>query len=233
MILTSANDFYNNCLDIYIKNETLSEETTVDDNYTTLGLNIKYKYNNSHVNNCFNFSLFENNIKWNKLSTGFIKTDVYTNNLKIDIVLNNIMFIDFVYILEKVIKTMLLRNKCFNKYKIIMKKTIAEKEDKCYFNNIKFYYFKKELKTIVYIKKKVDNNIENVLLTNEEINNCYINQGFYINPVISLKSLFIKKKGKQLFVYPQFFVNKVILYTKYKEKQLLENNCNINEEGYI
>jgi hypothetical protein len=233
-ILTSANDFQNNCLDIYINDETLVEETTVNDNYTNLGLNIKYKYNSGSINNCFNITLFENNLKWNELSTGFIKTDVYTNNLKMDIVLNNIIFIDFIYILEKVLKTMLLRNKCFNKYKIIMKKTIVEKEDKCYFNNVKFNYFKKKLKTTVYVKKNINGSIENVLLTNEELNNCYINQGFYINPVISLKSLFIKKEGKQLFVYPQYFINKLILYTKYKEKQVLEeNNCNINEEGYI
>lgn len=231
--ITNVNDFHNNCLNIYINNEILSEKTTVSDNYKSLGLNIKYKYNNGLINNCFNFNLFENNIKWNELSTGFIKTDVYSNNLKLDIVLNNIIFIDFIYILEKVLKTILLRNICFNKYKIIIKETIVEKENKCYFNNVKFNYFKKELKTIVYIKKKVNNNIETVLLTDDELNNCYINKGFYINPVISLKSLFIKKEGKQLFVYPQFFLDKVILYNKYKEKQMLEeDNCNIDEEGY-
>ena len=230
--ITNANDFHNNCLDIYVKNEILSEETIVDDKYSTLGLNIKYKYNSGNINNCFNFTLFENNIKWDQLSTGFIKTDVYSNNLKMDIVLKKQIFIDFIYILEKVLKTMLLRNNCFNKYKIIVKKTIVEKEDNCYFNNIKFNYFKKELKTVVCIKKNVDGNIKSVLLTNEELNNCFLDQGFYINPVISLKSLFIKKEGKQLFVYPQFFIDKVILYTKYKEKQVLEENNCINEEGY-
>lgn len=180
--------FHNNCLDIYINNEMVLENTSVNDNYTTLGLNIKYKYNNSSINNSFNFNLFENNIKWDQLSTGFIKTDIYSNNLKMDIVLKKQIFVDFIYI-RKVLKPILLRNNCFNKYKIIIKKTIVEKE----------------LKTVVCIKKNVNGNIENVLLTNDELNNYYINKGFYINPVISLKSLFIKKEGGQLFVYTQFF----------------------------
>lgn len=230
--IINANDFHNNCLYIYINNEIVLEDTTVNDNYTTLGLSIKYKYNNSSINNSFNFNLFENNTKWDQLSTGFIKKDVYSNNLKMDIVLKKQIFVEFIYILENVLKTILLRNNCFNKYKIIIKKTIVEKENKCYFNNIKFNYFKKELKTVVCIKKNVNGNIENVLLTNDELNNYYINKGFYINPVISLKSLFIKKEGGQLFVYPQFFIDKVILYTKYKEKHVLEEDNCINEEGY-
>lgn len=79
--ITNANDFYNHCLKIYVNNEHLLEETIVNFLNNNLGLNIKYKYNNEYINS-FNFTLFENNLKWNKLSTGFIKTDVYTNNLK-------------------------------------------------------------------------------------------------------------------------------------------------------
>lgn len=39
---------------------------------------------------------------------------------------------------------MLSRNKYLNNYKIIIKKTIVEKEDNFYFNNIKFNYFRKD-----------------------------------------------------------------------------------------
>lgn len=141
--ITEANDFYNHCLKIYINDEQLLEKTFVNDNYKSLGLNIKYKYNNDYINS-FNFTLFENNFKWNQLSTGFIKTDMYTNNFKIDIVLNKNIFIDFINILEITLKTILLKNKCFNKYNIFIKKTIIEKDEKCYFNNIKFNYYKKD-----------------------------------------------------------------------------------------
>lgn len=151
--ITNANDFYNHCLKIYVNNEHLLEETIVNFLNNNLGLNIKYKYNNEYINS-FNFTLFENNLKWNKLSTGFIKTDVYTNNLKIDIILNKNIFIDFINILEITLKTMLSRNKYLNNYEIIIKKTIVEKEDNFYFNNIKFNYFRKDnhknLSTKVY-----------------------------------------------------------------------------------
>lgn len=49
---------------------------------------------------------------------------------------------------------MLSRNKYLNNYEIIIKKTIVEKEDNFYFNNIKFNYFRKDnhknLSTKVY-----------------------------------------------------------------------------------
>lgn len=59
----------------------------------SFGLQIKYKYDNEY--------------KWNKLSTGVIKTDIFTNNLKMDIILNENILIDFIHILE---------NKTLNKY---------------------------------------------------------------------------------------------------------------------
>ncbi len=238
--ITNANDFYNHCLKIYVNNEHLLEETIVNFLNNNLGLNIKYKYNNEYINS-FNFTLFENNLKWNKLSTGFIKTDVYTNNLKIDIILNKNIFIDFINILEITLKTMLSRNKYLNNYEIIIKKTIVEKEDNFYFNNIKFNYFRKDnhknLSTKVYIKKKENDKIETALLTDEEINNCYINKGFYILPIVSLKSLFIKKQNKKLNIYPRFFLNTVTLYNKYNNKKMSINNdlyekSNIDEQGY-
>lgn len=68
--------------------------------------------------NGLNFTLFENNLKWNKLSTGVIKTDIFTNNLKMDIILNENILIDFIHILE---------NKTLNKYIINIKETIVKK----------------------------------------------------------------------------------------------------------
>lgn len=44
MTLTNANDFYNNCLNIYVNNEILSDQILFNDNNKSLGLNIKYKY---------------------------------------------------------------------------------------------------------------------------------------------------------------------------------------------
>jgi hypothetical protein len=232
--ITNANDFYNNCLDIYINNELLLEKTIIDDNYESLGLIVKY--NNGSINN-LNFTLFENNKKWNELSIGFIKTNVYSNKLKLDINLNKIIFIDYIYILENHLKTILSKNKCFSKYKIIIKKTIIEKDDKYYFNNIKFNYFKKketiDLITKVYIKKVINGNVESILLSNDELNNYYINKGFYISPVISLTSLFVKKEKEHLFIYPQYFLNNITLYTKYKEKHIYVDDYNISEEGYV
>lgn len=61
------NDFYNHCLRFYCKDKTLFDKNTVfnEDNFW---LDIKYKYDKEYING-FNFTLFENNLKWNKLST--------------------------------------------------------------------------------------------------------------------------------------------------------------------
>lgn len=232
--ITNANDFYNTCLFLYIDDKKIVNKTTVIKN-TEFGLKIKYKYEDT-INNCFNFTLFEKNMKWNELSSGYIKTDIYSDNLKMDIVLSNkTPFVQFIDVLEQSLKTILLRNNYLNKYNIVIKKTIVEKDNIYYFNNIKFNYYKKDdekkLLTKVYIKKKEDDNIKSVLLDESEINNVCVDTGFYILPIISLKTLYFKKQNKILNVYPQFFLNSLTLYNKYNNKQMLDEESNIDEEG--
>lgn len=230
------NDFYNTCLILYCEDKTLLNKDTVIKK-DSFGIQIKYKYNNEYING-LNFTLFENNLKWNELSTGFFETDKFTNNLKMNIILNDTIFIDFIKVLEKYLKTMLLENKNFNKYIINIKETVTIKDSVSYFNNIKFNYFiknnDKKIMSKIYIKKKQDGNINTVLMTEEEIEQC-INTGFYILPIISLKTLYIKKQNKTLNVYPHFHLYSVTLYNKYKQDMndsILDKKCNIDEDGY-
>lgn len=230
------NDFYNNCLKFYCEDKTLFNKDTIIKK-DSFGLQVKYKYNGEYING-FNFTLFENNLKWNELSTGFFETDIFTNNLKMNIILNDTIFIDFIEILEKHLKTILSENKNFNKYIINIKKTVTIKDTVSYFNNIKINYFiknnDKKIISKVYIKKKQDNIINTVLMTEEEIEQC-INTGFYILPIISLKTLYIKKQNKTLNVYPHFHLYSVTLYNKYKQDMndsILDKKCNIDEDGY-
>ena len=92
----------------------------------------------------------------------------------------------------------------------------------------------KKIISKIYIKKKQDGIINTVLMTEEEIEQC-INTGFYILPIISLKTLYIKKQNKTLNVYPHFYLYSVTLYNKYKHDindSVLDKKCNIDEEGY-
>jgi hypothetical protein len=234
--ITHPNDFNNHLLKLYCEDKTLFDKNTVFKK-DSFGLQIKYKYDNEYIN-VLNFTLFENNLKWNKLSTGFIKTDIFTNNLKMDIILNENILIDFIYILERYLKTVLLENKSLNKYIINIKETIVKKNNAFYFNNIKFNYFiknnDKKIISKIYIKKKQDGIINTVLMTEEEIEQC-INTGFYILPVVSLKTLYIKRQNKTLNVYPHFYLYSVTLYNKYKQDindSILDKKCNIDEDGY-
>lgn len=234
--ITHPNDFYNTYLNLYCEDKTLLNKDTVIKN-DSFGLQVKYKYDNEYING-LNFTLFENNLKWNELSTGFFEIDKFTNNLKMNIILNDTIFIDFIKILEKYLKTMLLENKIFNKYIINIKETVTIKDSVSYFNNIKFNYFiknnDKKIMSKIYIKKKQDGNINTVLMTKEEIEQC-INTGFYILPIISLKTLYIKKQNKTLNVYPHFHLYSVTLYNKYKQDindSILNKKCNIDEDGY-
>lgn len=234
--ITHPNDFNSIYLNLYCEDNSLFNKDTVIKK-DSFGLQIKYKYDNEYING-FNFTLFENNFKWNELSTGFFETDIFTNKLKMNIILNETIFIDFITILEKYLKTMLLENKNFNKYIINIKKTVTVKDSVSYFNNIKFNYFiKNNVKKIIskiYIKKKQDCNINTVLMTEDEIEHC-INTGFYILPIISLKTLYIKKQNKTLNVFPHFYLYSVTLYNKYKHDlndSILDKKCNIDEEGY-
>lgn len=154
-----------------------------------------------------------------------------------NIILNETIFIDFITILEKYLKTMLLENKNFNKYIINIKKIVTVKDTVSYFNNIKFNYFiknnDKKIISKIYIKKKQDEIINTVLMKEEEIEQC-INTGFYILPVVSLKTLYIKRQNKTLDVYPHFYLYSVTLYNKYKQDNdsILDKKCNIDEDGY-
>lgn len=130
--ITHPNDFYNTYLNLYCEDKTLLNKDTVIKN-DSFGLQIKYKYDNEYING-LNFTLFENNLKWNELSTGFFEIDKFTNNLKMNIILNDTIFIDFIKILEKYLKTMLLENKIFNKYIINIKETVTIKDSVSYFN---------------------------------------------------------------------------------------------------
>jgi hypothetical protein len=234
--ITHPNDFNNHLLKLYCEDKTLFDKNTVFKK-DSFGLKIKYKYDNEYIN-VLNFTLFENNLKWNKLSTGFIKTDIFTNNLKMDIILNENILIDFIHILERYLKTVLLENKSLNKYIINIKETIVKKNNAFYFNNIKFNYFiknnDKKIISKIYIKKNQDGIINTVLMTEEEIEQC-INTGFYILPVVSLKTLYIKRQNKTLNVYPHFYLYSVTLYNKYKQDindSILDKKCNIDEDGY-
>jgi hypothetical protein len=230
------NDFYNYRLKFYCKDKTLFDKNTVlkEDNF---GLDIKYKYDTEYINS-LNFTLFENNMNWNQLSTGFFEKDTFTNNLKMNIILNDTYFIDFITVLEKCLKDILLENKNFNKYIINIKKTISLKDSISYFNGIKFNYFKRNdinnLITKVYIKKKENDSINTILMTEEEVQDC-IGTRFHILPIISLKTLYIKKQNKTLNIYPHFYLYSITLYNKYKQDVkdgALNEKCNINEDGY-
>lgn len=177
-------------------------------------------------------------MNWNQLSTGFFEKDTFTNNLKMNIILNDTYFIDFITVLEKSLKDILLENKNFNKYIINIKKTISLKDSISYFNGIKFNYFKRNdinnLITKVYIKKKENDSINTILMKEEEVQDC-IGTRFYILPIISLKTLYIKKQNKTLNIYPHFYLYSITLYNKYKQdvkNGALNEKCNINEDGY-
>lgn len=207
-------------------------------NNNNYNVNIAYD-----TNDCINkllFTLGEHNIKWNLLTTAYIKTNTFTEELKMDIIINDNInpIINIFDDIQNTIKTTIRSNNTFNKrYGINMKSVYTIFNQKKYINNIRFkYYFKentKKLATKIILKKVKDNKIIDEIIRDSDINKI-IDKKFHILPIFHFSSLFIKVSDNKINIYPQVYINKVILYkANIKTVNKFNLKSNIIEDDYI
>jgi nitrogen regulatory protein PII len=207
-------------------------------NGNNYNVNIAYNINNN-INKLL-FTLGEHDIKWNLLTTAYIKTNIFTDELKMDIIINdniNIVVNTFDDI-QNTIKTIIRNNNTFNKkYNVNIKSVYTISEQKKYINNVRFnYYFNnnnKKLATKIILKKVKDNKIIDEIIKESNINKI-VNKKYHILPVLHFSSLFIKVDNNEINIYPQLYIKQIILYkanidtvNKYNLKS------NIVEDDYI
>lgn len=207
-------------------------------NNNNYNVNIAYDTNNG-INKLL-FTLGEYDIKWNLLTTAYIKINTFTDELKMDIAINDNMnpIINIFDDIQNIIKTTIRSNNTFNKrYSINMKSVYTIYDQKQYINNIRFkYYFNnniKKLATKIILKKVKDNKIIDEIIKGDDINKI-LDKKFHILPIFHFSSLFIKVSDNKINIYPQVYINKVILYkANINNVNKFNLKSNIIEDDYI
>jgi nitrogen regulatory protein PII len=206
-----------------------------DNNY-----NVNIAYNIDNNINKLLFTLGEYNIKWNILTTAYINKNIFTDELKMDIIINDNInpVVNIFDDIQNTIKSIIRNNNTFNKrYNVNIKSIYTISEQKKYINNIRFnYYFNNNIKKIatkIILKKVKDNKIIDEIIKESNINKI-VNKKFHILPILHFSSLFIKVVNNKINIYPQLYIKQIILYkaninnvNKYNLKS------NIVEDDYI